>query len=306
MRATPLNTKPSIYFSLLIVSLPTAYLAAPPMFSVWTRVIPFLQDGTTTHLHLYGSARWLAVGAVGFTWWLLYQGSLIRLWRWRFTKWLTVWIVSAAIIAQLLNAYSLCTDWGAWMDSGYRPFYWTDEQAHFIQMYVIPLNVLIGPLGFHLSVSEAGTIGMNVFQHLQPNGWGSRFTWMDWGFTLLWWAAMGWLYFRMSSKMGRHLYNRMCKVNEQDEASKRFYRVIVNGWGGFLWLSTYLNLFFPGTQVDTQDLVYSLLNLLSSTFVFLVISLPFTWVYYRLVAFLVRPVTEETIFLESRTPPPEV
>jgi hypothetical protein len=288
MRAIPLNTKPSIYFSLLIVSLLTAYFAAPPMFSVWTRVIPFLQDGTTTHLHLYGSARWLAVGAVGFTWWLLYQSHLIRLWQWRFSKWLTVWMVSTAIIVQLLNAYSLCTDWGAWMDSGYRPFYWTDEQARFIQTYVIPLNVLIGPLGLHFSVSKAGTIGVNVFQSLQPNGLDSRFTWMDWGLTLLWWAAMGWLYFRLSLRMGRHLYKSLYKGNGQDETSRKFYRGMVKGWGGLLWLVTYLNLFIPGSQMDTQDLMYSLLNLLASTFILLVISMPFTWIYYRLAALLIQ------------------
>jgi hypothetical protein len=272
----------------LFAALVGGYFVSPYLFELWIRLIPPLQGGTTIHLHLYGSSRWLTVCAVGFTWWFLYRGNSIRLWQWGFARWLAVWLVSMLIVSQLLYLYSLCTDEAAWLDSGYRPFYLTDEQSHFIQTYVIPLNVLISPLGFYLSSPKSGsyewTFDLNRSLEELPN----TVEWMDWGLTLLWWAAMGWLYFRLSLRMGRHLYKSLYKGNGQDETSRKFYRGMVKGWGGLLWLVTYLNLFIPGSQMDTQDLMYSLLNLLASTFITLVISMPFTWVYYRLAALLIQ------------------
>lgn len=284
---------PNAYLGLLPIALLTAYWVAPYLFSLWMWVLPPLRGGTSIYLHLYGSSRWLTVGAVGFTWWLLYRGNSVGLWQWGLARWLSAWLVSALIVTQLLYAFSLVTDVAAWTDSGYRPFFLTEVQARIAQIFAIPINVLIGPLGLYLSVSKAGTIDLNPSLPLQPDGEVGRFPWIDWGVSLLWLVAVGWLYLWLSSRMGRPLRDLMHKENEQDKALKGLHRLMVNGWGGLLWLVTYTNTFFVGSEfsgsrVDIPELMLSLLGSAVLTLVLLGISLPFTWIYYRLVALLVR------------------
>lgn len=260
-----------------------AYMVAPYLLLLWSRIIPPIQYGATFWLHVHGSSRWIAIASLALTWrafqlrWSSLPSPARNSLRDAFEA--CLFLAVSLFVGVVAMLFLIASDQLLWFDGEYFPVYLRNTSLWINAL--VPINVLTGPLGFVIN----GNSGLSI----QP-AWPSsdHTTWallVSLAVSILIWAV-SLCFLRLVVRItSTRILGPGGPGHQTLRESKRALIALL-----FLifYLSTPIDVYLDNPQ-NISDFVQNILPVMVHLVMCVAVSFTVSWLFFKLVKRIVAP-----------------